>query len=249
MGDRTLLTELTYATLLSLDGGKSSGSGFLLHYKDHDYLVTARHVLFDENDQIRCETLLISSQNSRGQIEDAKMIEITMTDFKVLESKPNDVSVLRLGKIATNEFEEHITLVQEGNLKPTVVDQKQIRHFDEIGIANEVYLVGFPTSLIFQNSKHFDPGKPLLRKGIVAGVNTADQTFIIDCSAYYGNSGAPVIELCEDGELRVVGVVSRYIPFVIEWRNNRETSVTHAEYLNSGYSVCIPMNAVIELIN
>ncbi|MDQ3102111.1 MAG: serine protease, partial [Bacteroidota bacterium] len=148
-----------------------------------------------------------------------------------------------------NNLEQNAAIIQEGTVNPIAIRDTNTRNLGEIGIANDVYLVGFPTSLIFQNSKHFDPGKPLLRKGIIAGINSSDQTFIIDCSAYYGNSGGPVIESCEDGELRVIGIVSRYIPFVIEWRNNRESSVSHAEYLNSGYSVCIPMDPVIGLIS
>jgi len=248
MIDRTILDNLTYATLLSLDGGKSSGSGFFLNLNDVDFLITARHVLFD-NDKLRCETLIISSQNSRGQIDDSKMFELDMTKAQVIDSKTDDIAAIPFGSIEKSDFNEHISIVQEGNSKTFSISHKQTRLLEEIGMANDVYLVGFPTSLIFQNSKHFDPGKPLLRKGIIAGINTEDNTFIIDCSAYYGNSGGPVLELCEDNALRIIGIVSRYIPFVIEWKNNREMSVTHTEFLNSGYSVCVPINAVFKLIN
>jgi hypothetical protein len=249
MSNRKILDNLTYATLLSLDSGKSSGSGFFLSVNGVDYLITARHVLYDD-DKLRCEDLLISSQNSRGQIEDSKMFEIDMKSAHVLDSKTDDVAAIKFGSIEKSEFSDHISIVQEGLSETFSINQEeQTRLLEEIRIANDVYLVGFPTSLIFQNSKHFDPGKPLLRKGIVAGINANDNTFIIDCSAYYGNSGAPILEVCEDNELRVIGIVSRYIPFVVEWKNNREMSVTHAEYLNSGYSVCVPMNAVLKLIN
>jgi len=248
MAERILLNDLTYVTLLSLDYGKSSGSGFLLSYQNSDYLVTARHVLYD-NDELRCKSVLISSQNSRSKNEDSKMFDIKVSDSILLDNRSTDVAIIPLGNIAKMELKEYVDMVQVGTLQPLSINQHQLRLLNDIGIANEVYLVGFPTSLLFQDSKAFEPGKPLLRKGIVAGINWEDGTFIIDCSAYYGNSGGPVIELCEDNQLRVIGIVSRYIPFVIEWRNNREMSVIHAEYANSGYSVCIPIDAVLNLIN
>lgn len=248
MVDRTLLDNLTYTTLLSLDQGKSSGSGFLLNFNGLDYLITARHVLFNE-DRIRCESLLVSSQNYRDQNEDARMFELDMSKAEVLNSKSEDVAAIPFGSLEKGEFKEYISIAQEGKSQTFSIKQNTTILLNEIKIANDVYLVGFPTSLIFQNSNHFDPGKPLLRKGIIAGINFEDKNFIIDCSAYYGNSGGPIIELHEDNKLVVIGFVSRYIPFVIEWRNNREISVTHAEYLNSGYSVCVPMDSVFRLIN
>ncbi|WP_299289532.1 serine protease [uncultured Mucilaginibacter sp.] len=248
MIDRTLLDNLTYTTLLSLDQGKSSGSGFLLNFNGLDYLITARHVLFDE-DNIRCNTLLVSSQNYGDKNEDARMFELDMLKATVLNSKSEDVAAILFGSLEKGEFEEYISIAQEGKSQTLSIKQDATILLNKIKIANDVYLVGFPTSLIFQNSNHFDPGKPLLRKGIVGGINFEDKNFIIDCSAYYGNSGGPIIELSEENKLVVIGFVSRYIPFVIEWRNNREISVTHAEYLNSGYSVCIPMDAIFKLIN
>ncbi|UFH52227.1 serine protease [Spirosoma sp. KNUC1025] len=246
--NRSLLDNLTYATLLSLDYGKSSGSGFFLKFNGEDFLITAKHVLFNDS-TLRCKTLTVSSQNPRSVNEDSKMFELDMTQVPVLYSKTNDVAAISFGVIENSNLNSNINLIQAGTLETISIDQNSTRRIEEIGIANEVFLIGFPTSLIFQNSKHFDPGKPLLRKGIIGGINLEDNTFIIDCSTYYGNSGAPVLELCEDNQLRVIGIASRYIPFVIEWRNNRETSVTHPEYLNSGYSVCVPMNSIFELIS
>lgn len=248
MQDRKYIDNLTYATLLSLDGGKSSGSGFFLNFKGVDYLITARHVLFNEN-ELRCKTILVSSQNPRGKVEDSTMFEIDVTQASIIDKKTDDVVAIIIGVISKLEFKDYITVVQEGHSKPLSIEEKDLVAIGDIEIANEAFLVGFPTSLIFQNSKHFDPGKPLLRKGIIAGINSEDNTFIVDCSAYYGNSGGPLLELNKKDELKLAGIVSRYIPFVIEWRNNREISVSHVEYLNSGYSVCVPTNRIIHLLN
>lgn len=247
MDNKTLIENLTYTTLLSLDEGKSTGSGFFFQFKGTDYLVTAKHVLF-EGDTLRCKSILISSQNHKGAIDNTRMFEIDATKVNIIPSPQDDIAIIPFGNLGKSQLFEHITIVQEGTITPLPINEESIQLLEDIKIANDVFLVGFPTSLIFQNSKHFDPGKPLLRKGIVAGINSLDNTFIIDCSAYYGNSGGPIIEHGEDNILRLIGVVSRYIPFVIEWKNNRERSITHNEFLNSGYSVCVPVDAVIKLI-
>ena len=247
MENKILIENLTYTTLLSLDEGKSTASGFFFQFDGVDYLVTAKHVLY-ENITLRCKSILVSSQNYIGTIQNTRMFEIDAVQAEIISSPQDDIAIIPFGNLEKSQLNDHITIIQEGTITPKSISDKSIRLLEEIKIANDVFLVGFPTSLIFQNSKHFDPGKPLLRKGIVAGINSLDNTFIIDCSAYYGNSGGPIIELGEDNTLRLIGVVSRYIPFVIEWRNNRERSVTHNEFSNSGYSVCVPIDAITILI-
>jgi hypothetical protein len=240
--DKEFLNNLSYATFLSLDHGLSSGSGFSLNYKERTYLVTAKHVLFDDGDHLRCKTLLVTSQNSRGIETEARNIIIDTTKAQVFKSINADVAAVLI------DTGEHISIEQEG--KNTIsIDSDATRVLDDIGISNDVFLVGFPTSLIFQGSNYFEVNRPLLRKGIVAGVNNKDNTFVIDCSAYYGNSGGPIIELGDDKTLKLIGLVSRYIPFVTEWRNNRESSISHTEFSNSGYSVCVPINAVFSLLD
>ncbi|HXD92132.1 MAG TPA: trypsin-like peptidase domain-containing protein [Bacteroidia bacterium] len=240
--DKEFLSNLSYATFLSLNHGSSAGSGFRLSYKGATYLITAKHVLFDEKDDLRCETLLITSQNSRGVENDIRNIVIDMMHAKTYKSDENDIAAVLI------ETADYITVQQEGE-NIINADSESTRPLDQIGISNEVFLVGFPTSLIFQDSQYFEVNRPLLRKGIIAGVNAKNKTFIIDCSAYYGNSGGPIIELCEDGLLRLIGIVSRYIPFVTEWKNNREPSISHTEFYNSGYSVCVPIDAVFLLLD
>lgn len=247
--NKLLIENLTYTALLSLDYGKSTGSGFFFNYHENDYLITAKHVLFDDEDKLRCKSIVVSSQNYKGNEADIRIYEVDSDTAEFKKSQVDDIAIIKIGKFQTGELIESITMIQEGNITPISINQDNIRLLDDIKIANDVFLVGFPTSLIFQNAKHFDPRRPLLRKGIVAGINSLDNTFIIDCSAYYGNSGGPIIEQGEDGELRLIGVVSRYIPFVIEWRNNREKSITHNEFLNSGYSVCVPTDAIIKLLS
>lgn len=196
------------------------------------------------------------------------MLQIDMTEAKVFHSMIDDVAVVLIGtnrkltdeemplKFDTSvnkrptilETEKYIEVLNPGNAHIISVDTEATRPLSEIKIANDVYLMGYPMSLRLQNENLFDYSKPLLRKGIIAGTNPTQNTFIIDCSSYYGNSGGPIIEYGEDDYFRVIGLVSRYIPFVTEWINPRE-QITHKENSNSGYTICVPMNAVYNLID
>lgn len=90
-----------------------------------------------------------------------------------------------------------------------------------------------------------DPGRPLLRKGIVAGQNLDKRSIILDCPAYFGNSGGPVIEIDEvsiaERQYKMIGVVDQYVPYA-------EGGKTFAIMANSGYSVVTPMDFVLELV-
>ena len=233
--------NFTFATFLSLDYGKSSGSGFALVFKDCEYIITAKHVLLNENGAIREKTVLVTSQNYVGEQEDARTIEIELDTSNVIFSATEDVAIISLNN------SEQFSVQQEGKniIKAAEGD---IHELKDLRISDDILLVGFPTSLYMEGAKFFDINRPLLRKGIIAGINEKDNTFIIDCPAYYGNSGGPVLDSSDKNNLKLIGLVSRYIPFVTEWRNNRERSFLREEFSNSGYAVCIPLDSVIKLL-
>lgn len=99
-----------------------------------------------------------------------------------------------------------------------------------------------------RHNQYYDFSKPLVRKGIIAGIDETKSTFVIDCAAYPGNSGGPVVEHCEDGFFRVTGVVSKYIPFETKWHSNRG-DVINTDVSNSGYTVCVSMDAVQSMLS
>ena len=241
------LTNLSFVAYLNLGNGKSIGSGFFMTYNDVNYLITAKHVLFNENTLIDFN-LLATIQGARGIQEEANIFELHLNEAIILSNLIDDVAVIVLP--ASNHTAQGIPFtLQEGVIDKITVVASDILAMNAVMISNDVYLIGFPTSLLFDKVPGFDVARPLLRKGIIAGLNVGGNTFTVDCPAYQGNSGGPIVELCEDDTLRIAGVVSRYIPFVTQWKNNRETSVVHAEYVNSGYTVCVSMDAVLSLIN
>ncbi len=264
--------NLGYSVFLSLDRGLSFGSGFRLKYKDLNYLVTAKHVLINDSGKPRCRELIVTCHSPELKFNNPFIFSIDIEKAKMQEkvfvSSTNDTIAILLGK---NEklyskdkplkkdkscikrptaiiFEDYISLEKPPTGRIVSVDREATRSLDKIKIANDVYLMGYPTSLGMKNDSLFDPSKPLLRKGIIAGINVDKNTFIIDCPAYYGNSGGPIVEACEDGLFRVIGFVSRFIPFVTEWKNSREQLI-NTDISNSGYSVCVPMDCVFDLID
>jgi S1-C subfamily serine protease len=240
------LTNLTFTAYLNLGNGKSIGSGFILSHNGVEYLVTAKHVLFSNNELIDLN-LLATIQGSHGTQEDAHIFEIYLDEATILTNMTDDVAIIELSTPdLTNQ--NILSILQQGSINKIAVNSADTLRMDSISIPNEVYLIGFPTSLLFEDIAGFDVARPLLRKGILAGVNIEGDTFTIDCPSYQGNSGGPIVELCQDNTLRISGVVSRYIPFVTQWKNNRESSVVHAEYTNSGYTVCTSMQAVFNLL-
>jgi len=246
MIDRKLLNDPSYTALLSLDYGVSSGSGFHLNHNSSKYLVTARHVLFNHEKKVRCSKLVVTSQNIRGREDESQIIEIDIPTATIIPSDTDDVALILLEVAGVKE--NCIKVIQAGNLNCSYIDSTITRGINEIKIANEVFLIGHPTSLIAQGTKYFDISRPLLRRGIISGFNLQDKTFIIDCPAYYGNSGGPILEIGEDDIIRLIGIVSLAIPFVITWKNNRETTITNNEFSISGYSVCVPIDAIFTIL-
>jgi hypothetical protein len=258
--------NFSYSVLLSINEGKSKGSGFRLKYKDYNFLVSAKHVFFDGDNKIYGDILIANCPSSplgKGKV----MFQFDLTTAKIFSSDSADVCIVLIGKNhhydsthiplmldaeehkrqSSLELENYVIIAEKTADYITSVDIEATRSLGEIGIANEVYLMGYPTSLGLTESKYFDVSKPLIRKGIVSGVNIKEQTFIIDCPSYQGNSGGPIVEQGEDGYFRVIGLVSQYIPYETTWYNNRER-IKNIEIANSGFSVCVPFDKVVELI-
>jgi len=270
MRTRNVLPEdnLYYSVLLSLDEGKSYGSGFRMKYKNHNYLVTARHVLFTENQNLRAKRLIMTCQNANN-IDEPMILGIDLEKAFCKYDKTNDVAIIKLGefkklyeketplKTDKTKHKRPSVLIGESclseisipkNLRIVSLDKEATRGIHKIRIGNDVFLMGYPTSLGMKRNDDFDSSKPLLRKGIIAGVYNTKNTFIIDCPTYFGNSGGPIVEYGEDDFYRIIGIVSKYIPFVTKWHSSRE-QITNTELTNSGYTVCVPIQAAFDLID
>jgi hypothetical protein len=94
--------------------------------------------------------------------------------------------------------------------------------------------------------------RPVLRKGIVAGLNFSQRSIVLDCPSFPGNSGSPVLEAKEEGigsrKFRIIGVISEFVPSE-EIGTNTRYNYSNSTILNSGYSVATPIDSVLELLD
>ena len=253
---------LSYPVLVVLEDG-STASGFYLTDKSNYYFVTARHVVFNEPQfTLRSKTITLTSYSD--EIENPKKIEIKMNfdallkDNLVRYHKAHDVAVVYMGIVekldggkTRNVFSTKYIQLQnnsEGNM--CSANTLWIKMFSQVLVGNEAFIFGYPRSLGIKEIQQIDYERPLLRKGIIAGKNIHNKTIILDCPVYYGNSGGPVIQVDQEGLSKTflpIGVVSQFVPFVEEWENKnlRYSNITIS---NSGYSVVVPMDVVLELL-
>jgi hypothetical protein len=249
MNNQIYIENLTYVAFLSLAAGQYLGTGFIMTHNGTDYLITAKHVLY-KDERLLDSQLTVTTKSIKDDANTSFIFGIDLNNSTILHNMVNDVAIIPLPSRNNYESSTYIEVYNNYPHHTITVDSRHTRGINDIKSPNQVYLIGFPTSLLFNEiTRGFDITSPLFRRGIIAGYNTGDNTFIIDCFAYHGNSGGPVLEICEDNTIRIIGIVSRYVPFWTLWKNNRESSIEHTEYSNSGYTVCVSMNAILGLIS
>lgn len=242
--------NLAYPVLITLRN--STGSGFYLNTATATYLVTAGHVLFNMNTGQLLDTsfnLLSYSRDPSDRTPNRIAVNTAaLGAVNIIRHGTMDVAVVRLfTNTAANQIAAlpGVLIQQHATAGFLGVGLDNVKRFDEVLVGNEVILFGYPTSLGLQPMAQIDPLRPLLRKGIVAGQNFAKHSIILDCPAYPGNSGGPVIEIDEQGPFqrryRMIGVVDQYVPYA-------DSSRTLTIMANSGYSVIVPMDFVLELV-
>jgi trypsin-like peptidase len=254
--------NLAYPVLITLGDG-SSGTGFYLNADKATYLVTAKHVFFDQQTHAllsdRAELLSYSKDPS-----DATPNRFSL-DLSVLQKSKDirahaveDVVAIKLfnivqaGQTGQRAVAAEPGVKAEGTAKAGIlgVDITGVKRFDQVLVGNDVMVFGYPRSLDLKTLAQLDPNRPLLRKGLVAGTNPQKRSLILDCPVYFGNSGGPVLEIDPTGlgneKLSIIGVVIQFVPFV---QSAGSQTVAVQVMSNSGYSVAEPMDLVLDLIN
>ncbi len=244
---------LASATLIST--GVSNGSGIIYFSEKNLYLVTAKHVLF-KNDKLISDEIETVSQCTDINDESVHRLRINLNKLKYLFHKTDDVCVVQIGfpkpnvKNLTMLHFEGIEKLEKGSSNPGLIRERDTLKFDEVLISNDVFVLGYPTSIGLKHLPQFNYNKPLLRRGIISSTFKEANTIILDCPSYGGNSGGPVIQVSVDvdkKDFKLIGIVSQYIPYVQKWCNLRD-GIENVEYLNSGYSVAVSWDSVKEIV-
>lgn len=252
--------NLSYPVLITFDGG-SSGSGFYLNNSNINfYFITALHVLFREDDK---DGLVLRGRKAKFLSYDVDLaknepiiLEVDLTIVNVKKDVDNDIVMVEIGDFIEEDtkkivsFKKGVINISNPAGIIVTVGDGTLKKYDDVLISNEVFLLGYPNSLSFKNESQIDYNRPLLRKGIIAGKNPRRKTIILDCPVYFGNSGGLVIEVEEVASQRkfsIIGVVVQYIPFV-ETLKSLQMRYENTNIENSGYSVAIPSDTILNLL-
>lgn len=250
--------------------GESSGSGFLIKHEQDVYMVTAKHVLYRTNlinntsDLIATEAQIVCYPRTGAGVSDTPRIYrfdlsaiVASGDLKAHPSK--DLVVIKVGSVQVIEMNPtlillpSVTITQASSGTLITYEMSSSRRFADVEVTNEVFVLGYPVSLSTPEMQQINYDVPLARKGIVAGKNSSNQSIILDCPVYGGNSGGLVLEVNEvgpgTGNLHLIGVVVQFVPFVEQWRNMRFPELQNTSFQNSGYSVALPVDNIYDLIN
>lgn len=244
---------------------KGTGSGCILQLSNSVYLLTAKHVLFAEPDGTNAPALLspnaaVRAYSAAGSTNvSERNVQLNLAQLlatgEVRFSTNRDVALVRIEEcIPTNRS---LVVLLPGVTFSTPTRGLSVRPPDvlccltNVGVGADVFMFGYPTSLTAPMRGMFDPTQPLLRKGIVAGINLSRRTIVVDCPAYQGNSGGPVLQVEHPAlnvtSFKIIGLVSAFVPFQEEWEN-KTLRYSHVILSNSGYTLIEPIAVALELV-
>ncbi|CAG1016798.1 hypothetical protein BURC_01524 [Burkholderiaceae bacterium] len=186
--DPLLLAAARVSTFLG-DQSLSNASGFFFERDERLFLVTSRHVVFDEASQHFPDRLEIELHLDAVNLTQS-------TGFSVLLYQ-NAKAVWRQGRDAGSEIDVAVLELDRSRLPATTV----LRAFtpahlpsaeSAVGIGSSLLVVGFP--LGFHDAVHH---LPVVRQAVAAspyGIRFQGQGFFLtDARTHRGTSGAPVV--------------------------------------------------------
>ena len=239
----------------------SKGSGFFFCYKGNMFVVTARHVIFNEKDgefSLYGKAATIKAPDIMGATASPAIFDILLNENNTFYNNSYDVGLVHLGSYRLTHdntklhpaYRDEIVQTQLPTNRGQFYGQYSSVSLGNVKVGADVFVAGYPTSLgITHYLDLFDHDRPVVRKGIVSHVNYERQHIIIDCFVFPGNSGGPVIQASSTGDAKntLIGLVSRYIPYrqlqIIPVEN-----ITNINYINSGYALIVSMDHVIDSI-
>jgi hypothetical protein len=248
---------------LSLQIGKSHGSGFFYQRGTNVYIVTAKHVLFRmDTNFFKSERLLYHSDLIATFIHPLGTTNLHTMKIDLLEAKRlgmffssdrKDAAAIKWAvepsphsDLQFMDYVEYHRGIATNVYNLGVVNADYSPRFEEIETATDVYMVGFPSAIGLDNPQQLERNQPLFTKGIVAGKNFSNRRIIINSMAFGGNSGGPVWGRKEYG----IGNANFFIiGIVVEWIDGWNKKADGQFVLqNSSYAVVEPIESVLEIL-
>src|SRR5262245_46036573 len=183
--------------------------------------------------------------------QDIAIVMLATVDENV-GSKPVDASGGQ-GKLETYRFNFLPGITSLSNPDASLMSAKfdNLPAYDDVLVGNEVYVFGYPTSVTLLSqaiqldpSEQLDPKRPLLRRGVIAGLNPGGRSIVIESTSYWGNSGGAVLEVDTDflqKSFSIIGIVHSFVPYA-------EGGLTYSVRLNTGYSIVTPIDSLFDIL-
>jgi hypothetical protein len=241
----------------------AGGTGFFVRKDQNLFLVTARHVVYDivkrelaPEFTLRAlskdlhETAVTVMHVNAAQMQAAKQIRM---------DEPRDVAIVRLATLKPGGMDTTAGVVVSERSKGGIITAPfaYLTRFADVDVSSQIFMFGYP-SIGVKGYSQIDPTRPLVRSGIVSGVNATLKTIIIDAPVYHGNSGGPVVQLSRTNRLRIIGIATQFVPVAedvlplnrLETSQGAQSSAPTVMALgNSGYGVVASADAIIDLID
>lgn len=249
--------NLAYPVRVLIEGG--GGTGFFVRRERELFLVTARHVLFD----VRTGRLHSRDVTLRALSKDVKEAAVTVMHVNAAQLQESqhirdddvrDVAVLRIGTLRPDRLDTIPGVVVSETSRGGIIVApfNYLTRYADVDVSSQVFMLGYP-SIGVGGIAQIDSSRPLVRGGIVAGLNTAVKTIIIDAPVNHGNSGGPVVQLSRANRLRIIGIATQFVPVpedVLPLKPSESPETRSMLALgNSGYGVVASADAIIDLIS
>jgi S1-C subfamily serine protease len=253
--------NLAYPVQVLVPSG--GGSGFFVRRDRSLFLVTARHVLVDPaTGQLwsREATLRALSKNVKETA--VTVIHVNMTQLQDTQQlrtdTVRDVAVIHLGSLSADAVNTTpgVVITDRSKAGIIVAPFEYLTHYSDVDISSQIFMLGYP-SIGVTGAAQIDRARPLVRGGIVAGLNATLKTIIIDAPVNHGNSGGPVMQLSRTNRLRIIGIATQFVPvpedvLPLASANAPDSQTSSSTTLlalgNSGYGVVASADAIIDLI-
>ena len=242
------------------DGG---GTGFFVRRERELFLVTARHVLFDVlNGQLVSREFTLRALSKDVKETAVTVIHVNAAQLQVAQQiradELRDVAVVHLAVLRPEGLNTTPGVVVTEKSKGAIVVAPfdYLTRYADVDVSSPIFMFGYPSVGVAGYSQ-IDHAKPLVRGGIVAGLNAALKTIIIDAPVNHGNSGGPVVQLSRTNKLRIIGIATQYVPVpedVLPLNPPDATDPappsprTMLALGNSGYGIVASADSIIDLI-
>lgn len=183
------------------------GTGFLI-WDDRYILVTARHVVFDNDGKV-FPNLCFWGNEMNGEQFLRSVSEIQRKYEKIewiTASYPDSDVDIAASVVELNISEEDLGFVTRNGFAK----------MKDIDIGNDIYYLGYPDDIGTKHDSNLViKSNPVLRGGMVA--YKEKDYFYIDAVVAPGNSGGPVFKFDKKTEsVNLIGIVSAFKPFAKE---------------------------------